>query len=553
MLFEDLGLLFFTVLILSLLLTPLSISFAHYIGAVDHPVGRSVHAKAVPRLGGLAMALAMLAGLLLFSEQGPVLHGFLAGFVMIALTGLADDVWNIKARWKMLGQIVAALLFIEISGVTMDAFGDLFHLGEISLSPIAAYAVTVFLIFSGINCFNFSDGLDGLVSGVVAIMCLFIAVLAISAQSIIIILLLVALLAAVLGFLKFNSFPAQLFMGDCGSLMLGYTICTIAVSLTVVDVEHMIKPVTLGVIVAMPIIDTFWVMVRRMVQRINPARADNTHLHHRLLALGLPHSLVVSILYIWTALFGFLALFVKDMPEYWQAGSALLLSLLFYALLTACEKKVIRFPSAILFSEKDEQAGREKLVKLMGHSMRLFPYVIVTGLSIPLFFADAFAPDVGMMMIALALLMAIAFPWKEHQQRSSIVYGLYYLSVFVVLWVWNSSSYALLNLDMYMIAFASLLMVWSVLKIKFKSHNEVFLTSSFELLLIFISWFIPYIALPALDVSVALIETAKLSCLGAIPLFIALKITLKDRPHRNKKMAIGLILLFSLIAVRSLV
>lgn len=547
MLFEDLGLLFFTILALSLLLVPLSILLARYLDVIDNPIERSVHVYAVPRLGGLGMTASMLIGLLLFAPLGNIIQGFLVGLVVISFIGFADDMWNIKARWKMLGQILATILFIEISGVTLDSLGDLLHMGEVSFSPPIAYAATIFLVVSGINCFNFSDGLDGLISGAVAIMCILIAVLALSTQTFIVLLIIIALLAAIIGFLKFNTFPAKLFMGDCGSLMLGYSICTMSITLAV-DSEYVIKPITLFIITAMPIVDTFWVMIRRIILGINPAKADKTHLHHRLLALGLPHSMVVSVLYAWVALFGCLALFVKDMPEYWQLGSVVLLIAALYALLVVCEKKGVH----LTFEEKDEKEIKQQFVKLIGYSMKVFPYVILIGLSIPLLFIDSFVAGSGQLAFSMAVLIALMFPWNEHHQRLSVVYGLYYLAIFIVLWVWNSSSYNLLSLNEYMGSFTFLLLLWAAFKIKFKSRHEVFLTSSFEILLIFTSWFVPYVVLPAFEVPVAVMDAAKLSCLEAIPLLIAMKLIIKRQPDRNRNMGLALIMLLLLIGIKAL-
>lgn len=552
MTFEDLGLLFFTVLMLSLLLTPACIRFANYVGAIDNPGDRSVHTTSMPRLGGLGMALALLAGLLLFALEEPIVHGVLAGLVIIIFTGLADDIWNIRAKWKLLGQILAVIAFIEISGVTVTSLGNLLNLGEVTFSGPVAYAATLFLFVGTINAFNLSDGLDGLASGIVAIICLFFAVLALKSHIYIVLLLSIALFSTVLGFLKFNSFPAKLFMGDTGSLMLGFCVTAMGVILAVADVEAINKPITIGIVLAMPVIDTLWVMTRRIMNGNSPSSADNTHLHHRLLALGLPHSMVVSILYIWVALFGFLALFVRDMAEYWQFGSTLLLSALLYTLLTVCERRTLSCPLAACFGEKKEKKERQKLIKLMGYSMKIFPYVILAGLFMPLFFVDTFSPAIGQSAFILALLIAVAFPWKEHQQRSSIVYGLYYLCAFVVLWIWSFSSSHILNMDTYIVSFACLLFVWSAFKIKFKGNNEVFLTSSFELLLILISWLIPYILLPVLGVSVQIMEAAKLSCLVSIPLFIALKLTVNNRPQRNKRMVLGMITLLVSIGMQTL-
>ena len=143
-------------------------------------------------------------------------------------------------------------------------------------------------------------------------------------------------------------------------------------------------------------------------------------------------------------------------------------------------------------------------------------------------------------------------PWKDHQKHQNIIYGLFYLCGFTVLYTWNISSYHAFNLNMYIFLFGGLLLAWSFLKVKFKRNSEVFLTSSFELLLIFISWFIPYVILPAIDVPEPVLNAAKLACLGAIPLLIAMKLVIKRQPHRNRNMAIAQISILCLIAVRDL-
>ena len=553
--FEDLGLLFFTVLMLSLLLIPASILFAHYIGAIDNPVGRSVHVQAMPRLGGLGMALAILAGLLLFASQGSVMQGFLAGLVIIIITGLADDIWDISPKLKFLGQIFASVVFIEISGLMITSIGNILNLGDISFPYPIAYLVTIVCFVGTINAFNLADGLDGLASGIVAIICFFLGFFALIAQVSDGLIISIAVFATVLGFLKFNSHPAKLFMGDTGSLMLGFAVSAVAIIIVTADTAVISKPITIMLVLSMPVVDTLWVMFQRILQGKSPASADKTHLHHRLLALGLPHSVVVSILYVWVALFGALALLVQHIPDYWQLVWGLFLSGGLYALLVMCEKQKFCFSSRDDFSQKDEQGEQletQKLIKVLGFSMKVFPYVILAGLSIPVLLTDSFSSTVGKFALGLAILVAVAFPWKEHGKRQNIVHGLFYLCGFSILYAWNITPLHTLNLNIYMVLFSLLLLLWSALKIKFKSHREVFLTSSFELLLILISWFVPYIVLPVLDVSVAVMDAAKLSCLGAIPLLIAMKLTIKQQPHRNKKMAIGLIALLGIVAMRGL-
>ncbi len=548
MLFEDMGLLFFTVLMLSLLITPVSIRFSHYIGAIDYPVDRSVHATGMPRLGGLGMALALLFGLPLFVEVGPAQLGFLSGLLIIMITGCIDDIWRMRPLIKMAGQILACVVFIEISGLSFSSLGNLFGLGEISSSASVNYAMTLFCMVGLVNALNLSDGLDGLAAGNVAIACFFLGVLALVAQNWIGLAIIIALTGGVLGFLKFNSHPAKLFMGDAGSLMLGFSIACLSVILSG-GASAGIQPVTLSIVLGIPIVDTVWVMTRRLMRGKSPWHPDNSHLHHRLLALGLPHAAVVSVFYALMALFGTLALVVQALPAYWQSLAGVSCATLVYALLSFCEYKKVRIHISVGM-EREERELRYNLTSLLGKSMKVLPYVILFGLCLPLLAADAIPPAMGKLAAGIALFVVIAFPWKKHRDNLSVVYGLFYLCAFAILVTWNTASFAAFQLNVYEVLLAAILSVWIVLKVTFKRNNEVFFTSSFELLLIFISWFIPYVVLPVAGASDLMLGAARLACFEAIPLLIAMKLIVRRQPDRNAMMATGLISMLCLIAFR---
>ena len=547
--FNDLGLLFFTVLILSLLLTPVLVKLSFLVGAVDQPNERSVHVKPMPRLGGGGMVVAILAGTVLFLPFDATISAFIAGFVIIVLTGLADDIFQIRPLLKMLGQIIACILFIQISGLSLTSLGNLLDFGDIVFSGPLSWLLTLFCMVGVINAFNLADGLDGLAAGIVVIACFFLGFLALKAHAWVGLSMIVILAGAVFGFLRFNSHPARLFMGDTGSLMLGFCMACISIVLASSGSTG-IRPISVAIILAMPIIDTLWVMSKRIMQGKSPVSADKTHLHHRLLALQLPHPVVVTILYAWVMAFGGLAIAVKNMPEYWQFACAVMLSLLLYGLLTLYEKKY----SGLLSSHKDRKAHEvsRTLTRLLELSMKVFPYVIVAGLCLPLFIADAIPANISKLSLGLAFFVAVAFPWKNHAEGLNIIYGLFYLSAFIILYVWNISSYQVLNLNEYIFVFGGLLLAWSFMKIRYKRRGEVLLTSSFELLLIFIAWFVPYVVLPAIEVPEPVLNAAKLACLGSIPLLVAMKLVIKHQPHRNRKMALALIGMLVLISMRGL-
>jgi len=546
---EDLGLLFFTALILSLLLTPVTIAFAQRIGAMDTPGDRSVHVRIMPRMGGLGMAASIVAALLLFAPVNQMLVALLLGVFIIVVTGALDDLFQVRPLYKMAGQFLACLVFLWLSELRLSSFGDVLGVGSIDFPPVVAMFVSLFAMIGIINAFNLSDGLDGLAAGLTMIAGLFMGVLALQSHHGLALIIIVALLGATLGFLKFNTYPAKLFMGDTGSLTLGFVIAALILYLSNCKGDVSIQPITLALILAIPIIDTVMVMVTRMIQGKSPASADRTHLHHRLLALGFSHALVVIVIYLLAFAFGLLALALYNEPAWVQLTLGLAGCILLYAGLFLCEKQNINVAKYKLLSK--EHVIETRMTRLISKSLRGLRFVILLGLLFPVFFVESVPPETHNLLLGVLILLLVAYPWKEHHERLNIVYGLFYLSGLAVLYVWNLATYTHFSLIWYTLGFTVVLSLWSMLKIKFKGHSEVFLTSGLEVMLIFISWFIPFVVLPVLQVSEAVMVAAKTSCLEAIPLFIAMKIVIRKQPDRNYLMVGGLsfVLLIMLVVL----
>ncbi|MDQ6967582.1 MAG: MraY family glycosyltransferase [Mariprofundaceae bacterium] len=544
---EDLGLLFFTALLLSLLLTPMSITFAKYIGAVDVPImGRSVHLQSMTRLGGLGIAFSVLISLALFLAWDMYFMGFFLGAVLIVVTGILDDLFQMSPAKKMLGQILACITFLLVTDLSLHSFGDLLALGDIHLSTIWAWCITLFCMLGIVNAFNLSDGLDGLASGLTIIASLFLGALAFASQNWIAVAVVVAILGSVLGFLKFNTYPAKLFMGDTGSLMLGFFMACLIVYLPEFDGAIAIQPITMAIILAVPIIDTLLVMTRRILKGKSPASADKTHLHHRLLSLGISHASAVTIIYGTAFLFGFLAIFMRGQAEWLQLLLALSICFVLYMGLALYETFYAPVKSTEIDSDSDSDWVK-KVTSIVGKSLKSLRFFIFLGLLIPICFIQSTALDMHGLVLSVLALLLVLFPWKEHHERLGIVYALFYLAALTILYVLNVSTFKGLNIFLYTSCFVITLCVWSALKIRFKGHKEVFLTSGFELLLILISWFVPYIFLPVLNVPNEIIDVVKISCLQAIPLLIALKIVIRRQPDRNYYLVFGFASLLSLI------
>lgn len=277
----------------SILITPLVIKLAHKIGAVDKPNARKVHAKIMPRLGGLAIFIGVIVGYFTGGLHNEKITGITVGALIIVLVGVLDDKYELSAKYKLVGQLLAAAAVVG-SGLTIDHLSVPF-IGQFDLGW-ASYPVTVFWVVAITNAINLIDGLDGLSAGISSIVIATIAVLAAVAGKPMILMISLILLGSTLGFLFHNFHPAKIFMGDTGALFLGY-------SISILSLLGMYKSVTLFsfivpiIILGVPIFDTTYAIIRRIVNKKPISAPDKSHLHHRLLALGLSHRSTVLVIY----------------------------------------------------------------------------------------------------------------------------------------------------------------------------------------------------------------------------------------------------------------
>ncbi len=299
----------FLILILTfsfvVLFMPIIKEIAIHIGAMDIPNGRKVHNKPIPRLGGLGIYSGFLLGYVIFGYQSIQMNSVLIGSFIILITGIIDDIKPIRARHKLIGQIIAASvipLFGNIVLRDISAFGIYINFGVLS------YPITILFIVAIINCLNLIDGLDGLAGGIAAIYFAMIGVIAIilNNSSGLDTILTFIMLGCTLGFLVHNFNPASIFMGDSGSMFLGYIISVIALlGYKNVTFTSLIVPVFL---LAIPIVDMLLAIIRRVKNHESIATPDKLHLHHRLLKLNTSVRKTVLIIYFIDILFAIASL-----------------------------------------------------------------------------------------------------------------------------------------------------------------------------------------------------------------------------------------------------
>ncbi len=336
----------------SVIAVPLLRRWAVQTGKLDQPDRRKVHTKAIPRLGGVAIIFSFLLTALIFFDYSKELRGLLVGLILIFIIGLLDDLLHLTARQKFLGQISAALFTTIISGVSLRYLGDLFGFGPITLPFWVAIPFTVFAIVGVINAINMIDGLDGLSGGVSIIALGAFFYLFFASGNLFGMSVTVALVGSLLGFLKHNSYPARIFMGDAGSLSLGFLLAFLAIQMTQTE-GSTVSPVVPVLILGLPIVDTLMVMGRRITKRQSPFTPDMTHVHHTFLNLGLSHRFTVLLIYLYSFFWALFALLLRDAPEYLLLGCYLLSLIVLYRSILFMRQHPERF----LFLQKDASSS----------------------------------------------------------------------------------------------------------------------------------------------------------------------------------------------------
>ena len=335
----DAGLSFVVALAIAALMTPLAARLARRLGAVDVPRERGLAVRETPLLGGLGILVGVLVAAAIWMPAtitlprtahsgGLISHvhtwGLIAGACLIALVGAIDDVWDLPPLVKLIGQVAAAVVAVESGAVVTDVAVP--FVGALQF-PNTGGVLTVIWLVALMNVVNFSDGVDGLAAGLCAIDGIAFAVIAfdlnVGAAAI-----LAALTAgAALGFLLHNYHPASVFMGDAGANLLGYLLGSVAVvgDLKTNAVVALVVPL---VILAIPLLDTSFVVAKRLKYGRKPWSADANHFHHRMARIGFSQRKTVAYLYGWSALLAGLAVALRIIPHHHHLHQAPWLALL---------------------------------------------------------------------------------------------------------------------------------------------------------------------------------------------------------------------------------
>ncbi len=302
---------------MALVITPIVITVSHSLRIYDGTASRKVHTGQIPRLGGVAIFLSstllVMTALFLdnaigekFREIQTQVIALLCAAGFIFLVGMIDDIRGVRVRYKLLAQIVAASA-VCLAGIRIESlnFANLF----VIQFGIFSFPLTILWIIGITNAVNLIDGLDGLAAGISAITCTVIAVFSLISGHHILAVIMLALMGSLSGFLFFNFNPAKVFMGDCGSLFLGFVLGSASV-MCAVKSGTMVAIALPALVLGLPLFDTAFSILRRYLGRWSITSADRGHLHHRLLDIGLRHHHVVIVMYSITAIAAGLGMFM---------------------------------------------------------------------------------------------------------------------------------------------------------------------------------------------------------------------------------------------------
>jgi len=293
-------------MVISMSITPIMVRVANRLGMIDKPSLRKVHKTPIPRVGGIGIVLGAVIPVLLWVPLDTFLQAYLFGAIVLLIFGIWDDARELGHHIKFLGQLIAVLGVVYYGNVYIDHLPLL----DFELNPdYVGKPFTVFLMVGVINAINTSDGLDGLAGGLSLLSLGCIAYLSFMAEGQAVLIIALASLGGVFGFLRYNTYPAKVFMGDSGSQFLGFTLAYLAVQLTH-DVNSVLSAALPALILGLPVIDIISVIVQRVYKGEKWYHAHKDHIHHRFLRLGFDHYEAVVLIYSIQTLFVVSAVFL---------------------------------------------------------------------------------------------------------------------------------------------------------------------------------------------------------------------------------------------------
>lgn len=538
-----------TALISALVLIPSISRLAATIGKLDQPDERKVHTNGTPRLGGIAIFFAFILTLFLFCDLDRQARGLLAGAVIIFITGLYDDLVGIRPRKKFAGQFLAALVAVVIGEMPLPGVGDLFGLGEIRLGFLAV-PFTVLAIVGVTNAVNLLDGLDGLAGGVTGIAVMAIGILAYATGNSQLLGMSIALVGAILGFLKYNTHPARIFMGDSGSLLLGYCLAIFSVMLCN-EGGGMVVEMTPLIILALPIVDTLIVMVKRLRSGRPLLAPDNSHIHHHLLGIGFGHKATVIVIYTLSYLLAIVGVICHRLPASLQTALFVIVIVALCSLHRVAAGVLLkRMPQLRSNQSLRNTRTYRRLVEYSRYLLVVIKYLVIVLLLLAVMLPAAAGRDVPVVAAFLAALSLILLFLTNDWGNRFILFILYFNGAFLIYQIENYGREPLVggvSPNLLSHGLFLLLFLFCGIKLIIRSRSGELINSPLEYLLLFVVISVPLLPDDFTGRYHLLTVAAK-----SVILFTAYRMVLMRQAWRNRKIIVATLLALLMVGAKSL-
>lgn len=470
---------------ISMLIIPLVWRFADKLGMIDEPGERKVHAKAIPRVGGLGIIAGALFAIFSLLELNPITIAFLLGALVIAIFGIWDDTKQVGPYLKFLGQFLAISIVVFCGDIWIRHIP---FTGIDDTSPWIGIPLTYFAIIGMSNAVNTSDGLDGMAGGESMLSLIVIGFLAYIVESgadgIVACVIATSCIGGTLGFLRYNTHPAEIFMGDTGSQFLGYSLGFLAVFVTQ-NVHPSLSPALTLLFLGLPVIDLLGVMTIRMMNGRNPLHADRTHIHHRLLDLGFDHYETVIIIYSLQALLVISAIFLRYQSDYLIILLFTSVAGIIYGMLTMAERKGWRTGEGgqertTIFTTV--HYFRSHKIDILRITHDLIKFIIPAYFIFSSLFVESIPRDFGLIAAVLSAIMLLELIFYKQKNSFSLSGGIYIAAIFSVYLVGHSEAIQSIN---YLDAIPFVALAGAIAVVVRYARDMKFQTSPMDYLIVF--------------------------------------------------------------------
>jgi UDP-GlcNAc:undecaprenyl-phosphate/decaprenyl-phosphate GlcNAc-1-phosphate transferase len=495
--------LFFPTLFLSMFITialiPIFRMAALRVNIVDVPNDRKVHDHPMPKVGGIAVAVGSLVPIFFLRQMTPFMWSVVTGAWIVAGFGFLDDIKELGYKLKFFGQVAAAFVVVFYGGLEIKFLGAILP-ENYCLPGVVSIPLTVIAIVGVTNAINLADGLDGLAGGILLLTFICIGYLAYCSEKIFIAMMSAAMVGGIFGFLRFNTYPATLFMGDAGSQLIGFLGITLSLGLTQ---DHTpLSPMLPLLLLGFPVLDTLTVMTERMVNGTSPFTADKNHLHHKFMRLGLYHTEAVFLIYVIQAGLVTAAFWFRFYSEWLLLCIYLVFSGVLLIWIFLANRKAWKFERPGIFDRVIKD--RLKILKEEQTLIRSTFSAVEIALPLLLIFTCFLPADipayVSIMSIIFALMVFFSGIFKKQWAGGCLRMALYLLIPFLiytseshrVAWAANGGG------TFYNLCFG-IVAVFVVLTVKYTRRTRGFKATPMDFLILFAALVIPNLPDPKIQ------------------------------------------------------